>query len=77
MATVTLSAPEIHCDHCKSSIEGAVRPLAGVSDATVDVPARTVTVTFAEPANIAVISAAITEVGFDVAGIVASSPPAS
>ena len=44
MQQVLLQAPEIHCDHCKMSIEGAVRSLEGVSsvevaiaDATVDV----------------------------------------
>lgn len=44
MRQVLLQAPEIHCDHCKMSIEGAVGALEGVSsvevaiaDATVDV----------------------------------------
>jgi copper chaperone len=48
MTTETIAVPEIHCDHCRSSIEGALRPLAGVSDARVDVPARTVTVVYDE-----------------------------
>jgi copper chaperone len=46
MATETLSVPEIHCDHCKTSIEGALRSIGGVEAATVDIPARTVTVTY-------------------------------
>ncbi len=70
MSTVTLSVPEIHCDHCKASIEGAVAPLEGVRTVDVDVPARTVTVDYAEPTDSAGISAAITDVGFDVAGVV-------
>lgn len=44
MQQVLLQAPEIHCDHCKMSIEGAVGALEGVwsvevaiADATVDV----------------------------------------
>jgi len=45
MVTETISVPEIHCDHCKVSIEGALEPVAGVERATVDVPARAVTVT--------------------------------
>ena len=73
MSTVTLSAPEIHCDHCQRSIEEAVSPIDGVSSVHVDVPARTVTVDYAEPANVAVVSAAIAEAGFDVAGIVSES----
>jgi copper chaperone len=71
MPSVTLSAPEIHCDGCKTSIERAVRPVSGVRDVAVDVDARTVTVQYDEPANVALVSAAVTDAGFDVAGIVA------
>jgi copper chaperone len=46
MVTETISVPEIHCDHCKTSIEGALQPIGGVQRATVDIPARTVTVTY-------------------------------
>ncbi len=44
VTTMTISVPEIHCDHCKHSIEGALAPLPGVRSARVDVDARTVTV---------------------------------
>jgi copper chaperone len=44
MTTMTISVPEIHCDHCKHAIEEALVPLPGVASARVDVPARTVTV---------------------------------
>jgi copper chaperone len=46
MVTETISVPEIHCEHCKVSIEGALAPIAGVQQATVDIPARAVTVTY-------------------------------
>jgi copper chaperone len=46
MATETISVPEIHCDHCKASIEGALGSIAGVEGATVNIAARTVTVTY-------------------------------
>jgi copper chaperone len=46
MATETIAVPEIHCDHCKTSIEGALRSIDGVEQASVDVPARTVTVSY-------------------------------
>lgn len=46
--TDTISVPEIHCDHCKRAIEGALGPLEGVTQATVDIPARRVTVTYDE-----------------------------
>jgi len=47
MVTETISVPEIHCDHCKTSIEGALAPV-GIERATVDVATRTVTVTYDE-----------------------------
>lgn len=46
MATETISVPEIHCGHCKTSIEGALAPLEGVETAAVDIEGRTVTVTY-------------------------------
>lgn len=47
-STDTIRVPEIHCGHCKSSIEGALQPLDGVTTAEVDVDARTVAVTYEE-----------------------------
>jgi copper chaperone len=46
MVTETISVPEIHCDHCKVSIEGALGSIAGVERASVDIPASTVTVSY-------------------------------
>jgi len=66
MTETTLSVPEIHCDHCKMSIEGAVGALEGVSKAEVDVPTTSVTVVFDAPADIPAIVAAIEEQGYAV-----------
>ncbi len=46
MTTETIHVPEIHCDHCRASIEGALTPIAGVAHAEVDVEARVVTVSY-------------------------------
>ena len=46
MQQITLQAPEIHCDHCKMSIEGAVGSLAGVSSVEVAIADATVDVTY-------------------------------
>ena len=46
LMTETISVPDIHCDNCKASIEGALAQLDGVIAAQVDVPARTVTVEY-------------------------------
>lgn len=44
----TFSVPDVSCGHCKSAIEGALRPLEGVSEAVVDVDARRVDVAYDE-----------------------------
>jgi copper chaperone len=46
--TTTISVPEIHCDHCKHSIEGALTALPGVRAAQVNIDAKNVTVQFDE-----------------------------
>ncbi|MCA1841223.1 MAG: heavy-metal-associated domain-containing protein [Actinomycetota bacterium] len=46
MTQETLSVPEVHCDHCVHSIEGAVGALEGVDTVKVDLGAKSVTVSF-------------------------------
>lgn len=67
MTEDVISVPEIHCDHCKNSIEGALQPLAGVQTASVDVPQATVAVTY-DPDTVTrdALVAAIEEQGYDV-----------
>lgn len=48
MITETIAVPEVHCDHCVSSIEGAVGTLDGVEAVEVDLEATAVTVTYDE-----------------------------
>lgn len=66
MTETTLSVPEIHCDHCKMSIEGAVNALDGVASAEVNVEKATVSVGFDAPASIEGIIGAIEEQGYEV-----------
>ncbi|NQV06821.1 heavy-metal-associated domain-containing protein [bacterium] len=66
MTEQTLSVPEIHCDHCKHSIEGAVGALDGVDAATVDVATATVTVAYESPVTIDDVIAAIESQGYEV-----------
>jgi len=69
MKELTLSVPEVHCDHCKHSIEGAVAALNGVSGVTVDLDGRTVDVGFDEEAvTLDAVVAAIEGQGYSVAG---------
>jgi copper chaperone len=68
VTTTTLSVPAIHCDNCKSSIEGALNGLDGVSSAAVDVEAKTVTVSFDDSSlGMDLIKETIEDQGFDVA----------
>lgn len=67
MNDVTLDVPDISCKHCKSSIEAAVEPMEGVSNATVTIDARTVDVSF-DPATVDLesIITAIEDQGYEV-----------
>lgn len=44
----TLQVPEVHCDHCKTSLEGAVGDLGGVASVEVSVPEATLDVSYDE-----------------------------
>ncbi len=68
MTTTRFDVPEIHCDHCKTSLEGAVGPVEGVSSVVVDVAGRTVTVEH-DPGTVpaARLTAVIEEQAYDVA----------
>lgn len=48
MTEVLLLAPEIHCDQCKISIEGAVGALVGVKSVEVAIADATVQVSYDE-----------------------------
>ena len=64
MTEITLTATDIHCDHCKSSIESAVSGVAGVASVEVTIEDRTIGVRFNDPATPAVIVAAIESQGY-------------
>lgn len=64
-----ITVPEIHCDHCKTSIEGAVGEIDGVTRAEVDVEARTVHVEFDDGAvEMSAIVGVIEDQGYEVPG---------
>jgi copper chaperone len=43
-----LSVPEVHCDHCVSSIEGALNALEGIETARVDLDSKSVKIDYNE-----------------------------
>jgi copper chaperone len=68
MTDVELNVPEIHCDHCKSSIESAVGEVPGVAGVEVAVGERTVHVSYdGEDGTYAGIVEAIADQGYTVA----------
>lgn len=60
----TLAVPDIHCDHCKMSIEDVVGQLDGVDAVTVDIPGRSVHVAFGEPAGLEDVIQAVESIGY-------------
>jgi copper ion binding protein len=50
--TMTVTAPDISCEHCQHAIEGAVGALPGVRSVKVDIPTKSVDVIF-DPAEVA------------------------
>ena len=69
MTTTTFQVPDIHCEHCKTSIENAVSLVSGVDRVEVTIPARTVDVVFDEAqATRAAIVDAIESQGYVVTG---------
>lgn len=67
--STTLQVPEVHCDHCKTSLEGAVGDLAGVDRVEVSVPDATLDVSFDETSvDLGTIKKTIEEQGYVVFG---------
>ena len=69
MTDVQLQVPEVHCDHCKSSIEGAVGALPGVDTVEVSVSDASVQIAFDEASlPLDMIKSTIEEQGYAVFG---------
>ena len=68
MSKQTISVPDISCNHCKMSIEGAVGALSGVDRVEVHIEPRTVEVDYDNASvSLDAIHAAIEEQGYEVA----------
>lgn len=64
----TFKVPEVSCGHCKATVEGALQPVEGVSEAVVDIDGKTVAVTYDETTvDRAALIAAIESSGYAVA----------
>ena len=61
------AVPEISCESCKTAIDAAVRPLAGVESVEVDVAGRVVDVVHDPGVDVGRIVAAVEAQGYEVA----------
>lgn len=50
MSKVTLSVPDISCEHCERAITEALRPVQGVRSVEVDIPGKKVLLEYDESA---------------------------
>jgi len=68
MTKQNISVPDISCNHCKMSIEGAVGALSGVEKVEVHIEPRTVDVDYDDASvTLDAIYTAIEEQGYEVA----------
>ena len=69
MTEITLQVPEVHCGHCKTSLEGAVGALQGVENVEVTIADATLDVKFDDSAvQLDEIKQTIEEQGYAVFG---------
>ncbi len=68
MAEITLSVPDISCEHCAHTINETLQTRAGVHKVDVDVPGKRVRLEYDESqADLPAIRAALAEEGYPVA----------
>jgi copper ion binding protein len=65
MSILTLKVPGMTCGHCEAAVKSEVGKVAGVSAVNVDLATKLVTVEGSD--DLAAITAAIDEAGFEVA----------
>jgi len=68
MENTTLVAPDISCEHCQRAIEEAVGKLSGVNSVKVDIPTKTISVSF-DPQRVTLskIEEVLDDVGYTIA----------
>jgi copper chaperone len=65
---VTLSVPDVSCEHCVMTINGALRQQPGVNGVQVDLDAKTVQFTFdPDQVSLDTIEAVLDDAGYTVA----------
>lgn len=68
MAIETYLVEGMTCAHCAGTVTRGIRGVAGVSEATVDLDAGTVSVAWDAPVDESAIASAVAEAGYTFAG---------
>ena len=63
------------CAHCSARVEKALSAVEGVESAHVDLEAKTAAITLAHPVEDSVLEAAVTEAGYEPAGLLSGEAP--
>lgn len=66
MQTTTLTAPDIECGGCAAAIQKALGKIAGVTDTTVDIETKRVTISHNAEVTRETLAAALDRAGFPV-----------
>ena len=64
MPNITLTSPNISCDHCARTIERELGDVPGVERVKVDVAARTVAIDWRAPATIGQIAQVLRDIDY-------------
>ena len=65
--STTLIAPDISCEHCQHAIEGAVGKVEGVSSVKVDIPTKSIHLTYdPQKVSLAKIEEVLDDTGYTV-----------
>lgn len=65
-SVMTVRIPGMNCGHCEGKVSSALTQVSGIDKFTVDLPAKTVSITLAkkEPADFEAVQHALTEAGY-------------
>jgi copper chaperone len=64
---ITLSVPDVSCQHCVNAIDGALSDIPGVEKVTTDIPTKTVYLRYhPDQVSLPKIEAALDEIGYTV-----------
>ncbi|HET8842699.1 MAG TPA: heavy-metal-associated domain-containing protein [Ktedonobacteraceae bacterium] len=67
MESITLTAPDISCAHCQNAIESTLGKLEGVQLAKVDIPSKTVAISYdSQKLSQAKLEEALDDIGYTV-----------